>query len=128
MGKARVDFHKCVQDSQEYGSDDAHMASRVFFTLTVDGKEHSDLYVDIKQTVGSEFETGSIEVSRPQGYEGPINYQAFRNAVENYYRRLVGSQGTGIRIAGGSNIRMQNNTFVRPMSVEFELESKKAGL
>lgn len=28
---ARITFHKLIQDSQDYGSDDEHMVSRAFF-------------------------------------------------------------------------------------------------
>lgn len=38
MSKAKIIFHKCVQDSQDYGSDDEHMVFRVFFNLEI-GKE-----------------------------------------------------------------------------------------
>ena len=51
-------FQRCVQDSQEFGSDDEHMVSRVFFGLEIGGNAYHDLHVDIKQTVGSEFEGG----------------------------------------------------------------------
>jgi hypothetical protein len=121
MSTAIVIFKKCIQDSQEYGSDDEYMVSRVFFNLEVQDKEFSDLHVDIKQPVGSTFENTVIEVGAPQGYDGPFNHQAFSKAVEDYYRSLVGSQGTGIHIAGGSNIRMQNNTFVKEKKVQFEV-------
>jgi len=67
------------------------MVSRVFFDLEIAGKKYSDLYVDIKQTVGGSFETISIEVGIPQGYQGPFNYTAFREFVEAYYRSLVGA-------------------------------------
>jgi hypothetical protein len=50
-------------------------------------------------------------VSRPHGYDGSLDYAPFRQAVEEYYRSLVGSTGRGIHVAGGSNIRMRNNTF-----------------
>lgn len=114
-------FYKCVQDSQEYGSNDEHMVSRVFFSLEIDGKKYEGLYSDIKQTVGSSFETGVIEVGPPVGYDGPLNYMAFRDAAEKYYRQLVGSKASGIHIEGGSNIRMTNNTFVISMPFEFDV-------
>ncbi|MGD0923290.1 MAG: hypothetical protein ABSA70_16230 [Terriglobia bacterium] len=127
MARANLTFHKCIQDSQDYGSNDEHMVSRVFFTFTIAGKEHPDLYADIKQTVGGDFESGPIEVSRPHGYKGPINYQAFRDAVEKYYRSLVGSKGRGIAISGGRNIRMRNNTFIQEMSFEFDVDESEVG-
>ncbi len=120
MAKARVTFNRLVQDSQDYGSNDEHMVSRVFFTLEIDGTKH-ELYADIKQTVGSSYETGPIEVSKPHGYSGPFSHQEFQRAAEIYYSSLVGSSGSGIRIQGGANIRMRNNTFVKQAVFEFEV-------
>ena len=124
MPRARVTFHKLIQDSQDYGSNDEHMVSRVFFTLEVEGTSYEELYVDIKQPVGSDFEKGPLEVSHPQRYSGPFNHQAFQKAVEAYYRGLVGASGSGIRIQGGGNIRMRNNTFVRETQVEFDVSKE----
>jgi hypothetical protein len=33
--KAKVTFRKLIQDSQEYGSNDEHLVSRVFFDLEI---------------------------------------------------------------------------------------------
>jgi hypothetical protein len=124
MPKATVTFEKCIQDSQDYGSNDEHMVSRVFFTLDIDGRMHTGLFVDVKQTVGSSYEVGPIEVGSPKGtsYRGPWNHGAFCTAIEAYYRGLVGSAGTGIRIgSGATNIRMRNNAFIRQSIVEFDI-------
>lgn len=126
--KAVVTFTRCVQDSQEFSSDDEHMVSRIFFELEVDGRAHPGLHVDVKQVVGSSYETGSIEVGRPVGgYRGPFNYLAFRDAVERYFRSLIGSSGSGIRIMGGSNIRMRNNTFDAPRVETFDVDQSGGG-
>jgi hypothetical protein len=125
--KATVTFTRCVQDSQDYGSDDEHMVSRVFFDLDVGGKSHLGLCADLKQVVGSNYETGAIEVGRPEGYRGPFNYLAFRDAAERYFRSLVGSGGSGIRMQGASNIRMRNNTFVMHRVEVFEIDSSSPG-
>ncbi len=120
MAKVKVTFLKMIQDSQDYGSNDEHMVSRVFFSMEVDGKKYDGLQVDIKQAVGSSFETGPIEVGPPRGgYRGPFNHQEFRNAVEKYYRSLIGSQGRGIRIEGATNVRMRGNRFEQDMTAEF---------
>jgi hypothetical protein len=124
MPRARVTFHKLIQDSQDYGSDDEHMVSRVFFTLEVEGTSYKELYVDIKQPVGSDFEEAPLEVSHPHSYSGPFNHQAFQKAVEAYYRGLVGASSSGIRIQGGGNIRMRNNTFIRETKVEFDVSKE----
>jgi len=133
MAKVKVIFHECIQDSQEYGSNDEHMVSRVFFSIEVSKVENNEtkverydnLYADLKQVVGGEFEKSPIEVSLPyyssgERYSGPMNYEEFRKGAENYFRKLVGSTGYGIHIGGGRNIRMYNNRFIQEYSVEFE--------
>jgi hypothetical protein len=90
MPIAKIRFHRCIQDSQDYGSDDEHMVSRVFLTVEAEGRAYTDLTVDIKQAVGESFEQGVLEVSRPRGYDGALDYAEFRRAVEAYFRSLVG--------------------------------------
>ena len=89
MANALVKFTRLIQDSQDYGSDDEHMVSRAFFDLTIGENTYENLSVDIKQQVGSNFETSPLEISKPNGYNGPFNHQAFQGAVEKYYRSLV---------------------------------------
>jgi hypothetical protein len=133
MAKVKITFHECIQDSQEYGSDDEHMVSRVFLSIAVSRVENNEekyenypnLYADLKQVVGGKFEETPIEVSLPYHssgklYSGLMNYEEFRKATENYFRNLVGSKGHGIQIGGGRNIRMYNNRFTQECSVEFE--------
>jgi hypothetical protein len=85
VSKAKVIFHQCIQDSQEYGSDDEHMVSRIFFILEIGEERFEGLYANIKQTVGSDYDTAPIEVSQPYGYEGAFNHQAFHDCAEKYY-------------------------------------------
>ena len=127
MIKATILFHQCIQDAQEYGSNDEFMVSRIFFSLQTPNERFDDLYVDVKLTVGDQYEGGSIEVGPPHGYDGPFNHMAFRDAAEKYYRHLVGATASGIRISGGSNIRMYNNTFVVPMVTEIDIDSRTSG-
>jgi hypothetical protein len=127
MVKAIILFQKCLQNAQEYGSIDEFMVSRIFFSLQLPDKQIDNLYVDIKLAVGDQYEGGGIEVGNPQGYSGPFNHSAFRTAVEKYYRHLVGSTASGIRISGGSNIRMYNNWFHVPMTAEIEISETSGG-
>jgi len=139
MAKIKITFHKCIQDSQEYGSNDEYMVSRIFFLIEVTKVEnnktkvekYNDLYADLKQVVGGKFEKNPVEVSPPylssgKPYSGVMNYQAFRNAAENYFRGLVGTKGSGIHIEGGSNIRMYNNLFVKEYSVNFQASDARS--
>jgi hypothetical protein len=121
MEIAKVTFRKLIQDSQDFGSNDDHMVSRIFFDLDYGGQTHRGLQVDIKQIVGSNIDRDPIEVGRTKGFSGPGNYAVFRAEAESYFRSMVGASASGIRIAGGTNIRMRNNTFSRPHTVEFEV-------
>lgn len=124
MPTATIRFRECIQDSQDFGSDDEHMVSRVFLDLEADDRSYPGLTVDIKQTVGSLYEEGPLEVAPPRGYDGSLNYAPFRQAVEAYYRSLVGSSGSGIRIGpGSSNIRMRNNRFASARTATFTYDS-----
>ncbi|MDO8413077.1 MAG: hypothetical protein Q7S51_04710 [Gallionellaceae bacterium] len=122
MITAKLYLHQLIQDSQDFGSDDAHMVSRVFFDLEIGDKKIEGLYANIKQPVGGSFESSPLEVSRPVNYTGPFNHDVFRNIVENYYRNLIGAAVSGMLTGGPSNIRMRNNTFVRPLTAEFEVQ------
>ena len=95
------------------------MVARVVFDLAVDGRVLEDLTVNIKQPVGDDYATAPIEVVKPEGYSGPLDYEAFRREVESYYRGLVGSGGGAIRVApgGSGRLRMRNNLIFSPKTV-----------
>lgn len=122
MIKGKLAFSRILQVSQELGSNDEHMVSRVFFDLLVGQEAHRDLYADIKQTVGTSYETAPLEVSFPQGFRGRLSYDQFRRHVEAYYRRAIGSTGMGIHVSGGASITMRNNNFAFPMVVDIEVD------
>lgn len=127
MAKGKMVFSRIHQGSQELGTDNEHMVSRVFFSIEVGGQVHSDLYADVKQTIGEGYETGPLEVSFPAGYRGPINYAEFRRHIENYYRRAVGSSGRGINVGPGSSVLMMDNIFGFPMVVDIEVSERAEG-
>jgi len=82
-----VTFHACHLDSEEFGSDQDHMVSRLEFSFVFDGEGYSGCYVNLKQPVGSDYSTARLEVSRPQGaaYRGPWNQGDFAAVAEVYY-------------------------------------------
>ncbi len=126
MPLVRVNVKKCVQDSQEYGSTDEHMVSRVFFSIDVDGVSKGEYYSDIKQVVGSAYSSSNMEVSRPHEYRGPYDHNFFSDEVAGYYCKLVSSSGAMISLGGATNVRMRNNTFVIPYHFQFEAEGPAA--
>jgi hypothetical protein len=127
MPNIRIDFTHCIQDAHEFGSDDEFMVSRVFFSATPSAGAPQEAHCDIKQAVGSSYETGKIEVGQIDGLKISINYEDFRAAAESYYRKLVGSSGMAIRIEGAANVRMYNNHFGMPWAVEIRSGDEKGG-
>ena len=127
MPKAKISLKKLIQDSQEFGSTDEHMISRVFFDLEIEGVVHRDLYTNIKQVVGSPINAEALEVSHPVGYQGPFNFLAFSKIISDYFISLVGQKGNGIHIEAGQNIRMTNNHFQVPLITEFETNNPGGG-
>jgi hypothetical protein len=125
--RAIVTFTHILQDSQDLGSTDEHMVSRVFFKLKVGFLTHEDLYVDVKQIAGGKFDDTPLEVGAPHGYKGPFNHEAFRDLVERYYRNAVGQSGWAFRVGPGANVRMRNNILSSPMTAEIEIGEGAAG-
>jgi hypothetical protein len=121
MPTATVHFKELIQDSQDYGSDDEHMVSRVFFDLQVDDKKYPGAYANVKQAVGA-VASDPLEVFPPAGYAGPFDHQKFQAEVEKYFRSLVGGSGSPIRIGRGvKSARIRNCRLRKAVSVSFEI-------
>ena len=122
MNKGLLIFLRVLQNSQELGTDDEHLVSRVYFSLkTPDGKI-LDLYSDVKLSPGADFTQDPLEASYPAELRGLLSYETFRQLVEQYYRDNIGATGRGIRIGpGAKGIVMMNNLFVMRKEVPVEL-------
>lgn len=118
-----IRFKKLLQDRQELAVDDEYMISTVYFDVVVGDRVWPDQKVNIKQSAGAGFEAdpGTLEVLGDASYDGPGNYQGFRECVEAYYRSLIGSTGHGIRVGpGATGITMRNNTFVQMVECSYK--------
>lgn len=121
MPTATVHFKELIQDSQNYGSDDKHMVSRVFFDLQVGDKKYPGAYANLKQAVGASA-SDPIEVSPPAGYSGPFDHPAFQAAVETYFRSILGgSQSAAKRGPGAKALRIRDCRHRKAASVTFEV-------
>ena len=103
--------------------------------IAVDGKPQGSFNADLKQAVGSDYETGPIEVGPPiedgtqRPYRGPFSQTEFAKEAAAYFRSLVGSQGGGIRLGSGSqNVRMRGNRFIVEKTVSFSAPSAPSGV
>jgi hypothetical protein len=79
--------------------------------------------IEVKQPYGTNFEEDEgFELYVPfDSLLRELNYSVLSDKCEEYYRSTIGSNGNGIRIEGGSNIRMSNNTFVQQRLVDIPL-------
>lgn len=121
MPTATIHFKELIQDSQNYGSDDGHMVSRVFFDLQVDDKRYPGAYANIKQKVGA-VASDSIEVSPPAGYAGPFDHQKFQAEVERYFRSVIGNSRSSNRPGqSAKSLRIRDCRHRKAVSVSFEV-------
>ena len=96
MPTVSIQFKELIQDSQNYGSNDQQMVSRVFFDLQVGEKRYPGAHANIRQKVGAAA-SDPIEVSPPAGYAGPFDLGKFQAEVEGYFRSVVGKSRSRIR-------------------------------
>lgn len=128
MAKGALIFQKVLQNSQELGTDDEHLVSRVFFDLMTPEGALTGLCSDVKLTPGAEFSNDPLEVTMPRALEGVVSYDVLRREVEQYYRDNVGATGRGIRLGpGAKGIIMRNNTLVMRKEVPVELIGSTKG-
>ena len=106
----RVRFGRVRQNIQTVKSDDGDvMVSKMYCVIIHDGKQY-DSFVDVKQVTGSDIEMpDSIEVSRPYGYPGPIDFSRFVTIANEHYKKSIGKQGKMITVVDASNATLANN-------------------
>ncbi len=127
--KANGKFYKFLIDSQDYDptdENDEHMVSVVSFFLEVNGKKY-DLKSSVKQTIGSKFEEGCIEVCPPEDYNGPFNHHEFSKAVFKYYTSLIGPTGSVLRMQNCRDIKMENCSCNVEVPFTLNINSSEGG-
>ncbi|HIQ28132.1 MAG TPA: hypothetical protein EYH42_06495 [Sulfurovum sp.] len=120
---AEITFNKLLQNTHEYNCENADenaMVSKIDLTY-----KNRNFTVEVKQPFCVNFEdTEGIELIIPdEKILKELNYSDLSDRCEDYYRGLIGSTGSGIRIEGGTNIRMYNNTFMKKWKVDVSLAS-----
>ena len=127
---ATVAFRRCIFNSPEFGSDDDHVGSRVFFDLSVGEEAYANLYVDLRQLVREGAEQEPLLITHPANYSGPFNFPVFQGLVEFYYRHAVGGKW-GMFGLPGVGMRLENWAVEQEMLVQFEVfddEEEIAGI
>ena len=121
MQDITVLFHRVHVDSQNYGSTDDCMASRVFFDVSVGEKPRRESYADLKQIVGSTFGAENIEVGPPTGYPGVFDQEAFAKEAAQYYLSLIGPQATEVRLNPDARVRLSDRVLQKEHTVMFRV-------
>lgn len=127
MSKAIVKFNKLEANSIAHGTTDDYMVSRAHFSLEHNGTVHEDLYVDLKQVVGTSAETHPLEVSSPKNYNGPFNHEEFRKIAEFYYGMAIGSNAKGIKVSSDSSVVVTDSTFGIMAQADLEIGNDSGG-
>ena len=121
MPTATIHFKELIQDSQNYGSDDEHMVSRVFFDLQVDDKRYPGAHANVRQKVGAGA-SDPIEVSPPAGYAGPFDLRKFQAEVESYFRSVIGHATPSNRPGrNAKGLRVRDCRHRKDVLVTFEI-------
>jgi len=90
--RATVTFSKLTKELRTHVGDADYLNSKVFFDMQIDNKKYPNLTAAVKQNLGPGSASIPLEVSEPEGYEGPFNFGGFRNAVVNYYNGILAEQ------------------------------------
>ncbi|RMH05821.1 MAG: hypothetical protein D6704_08575 [Nitrospirae bacterium] len=120
MAIATLAFRRCVINSPEFGSDEEHVGSRIFFDLHVGGVGYANLFVDVREFVREGAKHKPLLITMPSGYTGPWNAPVFQSLVEFYYRHAVGVKW-GMFGMRGPSMRLENWTVEQEMLVQFEV-------
>jgi hypothetical protein len=110
-------FTAVHQHAQQIGGPSEYLTATVVGSFAPHGEPKQSLEVSVKQTVG-ERSDAPLEIGRPVDYHGPLDYEAFRAAVDSYYRMAIGRGGSGIRIAPGASAMMGDNLVRMPHEVQ----------
>lgn len=81
--------------------DESQIDSRIEFDLKIGDERFRDLNAEVRQLNGTDFQSQPLEVGNVIGYNGPWNYEEFREFCERYYRDVIGSSGIGLTINRG---------------------------
>lgn len=115
--RAKVDFYEGIVFSQAVNTNVEHLIGRVSYWLNIDNTDY-DLTSNLRLAYGTDYMQDPIEVDRPTGYNGPINYEALRSAAETYIRTLTDSPNSIIQ-TNGRPLILKDVAMERDFSVEF---------
>jgi hypothetical protein len=104
MPTGTIEF-KCIRINLEristFEPDESRIDSLIEFDLKIGDERLRDLNAEVRQPNGTDFQSQPLEVGNVVGYNGPWNYEEFREFCGRYYRDVIGSSGMGLTINRG---------------------------
>jgi|GEM_PF-3764472 len=93
----RVIFREIEWRAQDYEwSEGGHIVSILNFDLKENGALNTGLSARILQPEEAPCGSALLEISRPTNYDGPFDFEAFREAATAYYREACREGMSGI--------------------------------
>jgi hypothetical protein len=137
MPTGTIDF-KCIRINLRriltFEPDESHIDSLIEFDFKIGDQRLRRLSAEVRQRNGTDFQSEPLEVGKIMGYDGPWNYEEFREFCERYYRDVIGSSGMGRNIKRGERnliervaIRLSRREEINLPSSTGRLEHARAG-
>jgi hypothetical protein len=137
MPTGTIEF-KCIRINLKristFEPDESHIDSLIEFDLQIGDQRLRDLSAEVRQLNGTDFQRQPLEVGNIIGYDGPWNYEEFREFCEEYYRDVIGSSGMGRTINQGERhliervaIRLSRREEINLPSLGENMMHAKAG-
>jgi hypothetical protein len=135
MSSGTIEF-KCLRINLKristFQPDEGQIDSLIEFDLKITDQPLRHLSAEVRQRNGTDFQSQPLEVGNVIGYDGPWNYEKFREFCQRYYREVIGASGVGRAINRGERnliervaIRLHRREELNlPPSAEAMLDAK----
>jgi hypothetical protein len=104
MPTGTIEF-KCIRINLKrvstFEPDESQIDSLIEFDLNIGDQRLRHLSAEVRQRNGTDFQRQPLEVGNVIGYDGPWNYEEFREFCGRYYRDVIGTTGVGRTINRG---------------------------
>jgi hypothetical protein len=104
MPTGTIEF-KCIRINLKristFEPDENQIDSLIEFDLKIGQQRSRHLSAEVRQGNGTDFRSQLLEVGKVIGYDGPWNYEEFRESCRRYYCDIIESCGVGSTISRG---------------------------
>lgn len=91
-----------LKRTSTFEPDENQIDSLIEFDLKIGDQGSRHLSAEVRQRNGTDFQVQPLEVGNVIGYDGPWNYEEFREICGRYYCDVIGTAGVGGTINRGA--------------------------